>query len=75
VNDQALVILTVALTAGLAAILVLRTVRSERAAGSGSQHTARLTRPGVIRWLDFSGTVVLALLIATIVTRVLNTVL
>jgi hypothetical protein len=75
VNDQAIIILTVALTAGLAAILVLRTVRSERAAGSGPQRTARFTRPGVIRWLDFSGTVVLVLLIATVVTRVLNTVL
>jgi hypothetical protein len=75
VNDQALVILTVALTAGLAAILVLRTVSCERAAGSGSQRTARITRPRVIRWLDFSGIVVMALLIATVVTRVLNTVL
>jgi hypothetical protein len=75
VSDQALVILIVALTAGLTAILGVRTVRCERAAGSGSQRTARFTQPRVIRWLDFSGTVVIVLLIATVVTRVLNTVL
>jgi hypothetical protein len=75
VNDQEIVITIIALTASLTAILVVRTIYCERTAGNGLPGRGRFTRPSMVRWLDFGGTVITVLLIASVITRVLNTVL
>ena len=68
--DTLIVALAALLLAGLAAVLVIRTVLAERSAGAGSRRGPMFRPPALIRRLDAAATALAILAVAACILRV-----